>query len=91
MLVEITEAQQTAQLERPSGTQAAREIMQIGVDYHGVRRPKEALLSAVRNATENIPKNMHPMHDVERRKCRAEAILKNHGRRDGALFVDAAR
>ncbi|KAH7976488.1 hypothetical protein HPB52_014489 [Rhipicephalus sanguineus] len=41
--------------------------------------------------TENIPKNMHPVHNVERRKCRTKTILKNHGAREGVLFVDAAR
>ncbi|KAH6945056.1 hypothetical protein HPB50_006977 [Hyalomma asiaticum] len=41
--------------------------------------------------TENIPKNMHPVHDAGRRRCRAEAFLRSHGRQDGVLFVDAAR
>ncbi|KAH6947187.1 hypothetical protein HPB50_017500 [Hyalomma asiaticum] len=40
---------------------------------------------------ENMPKNMHPVHDAGRRRCRAEAILRSHGRRDGVFFVDAAR
>ncbi|KAH7939042.1 hypothetical protein HPB52_005077 [Rhipicephalus sanguineus] len=34
---------------------------------------------------------MHPVHDLQRRKRRAIAILKQHGRREGVLFVDAAR
>ncbi|KAH6942032.1 hypothetical protein HPB50_027476 [Hyalomma asiaticum] len=41
--------------------------------------------------TENIPKNMHPVHDAGRRRWRAEATLRSHGRRDRVLFVDAAR
>ncbi|KAL1424126.1 hypothetical protein MTO96_003624 [Rhipicephalus appendiculatus] len=54
---------------------------------------KESLLPEVRDAilTENIPRNMHPVHDLQRRKCRAVAILKEHGSREGVLFVDAAR
>ncbi|KAH6932751.1 hypothetical protein HPB50_009189 [Hyalomma asiaticum] len=34
---------------------------------------------------------MHPVHDAGRRRCRAEAILRSHGRRDGVLFVHGAR
>lgn len=93
-LAEIIEAQRTAQLERLSGTRTGRTILDsLGIRYHGMRGLKDALLPAVRNAilTENIPRNMHPVHDAERRRCRAEAILKDHGRREGVLFVDAAR
>ncbi|KAH7979830.1 hypothetical protein HPB49_011484 [Dermacentor silvarum] len=42
-------------------------------------------------STENMPKNMHPAHDVQRRKRRAVAILEEHGKREGVLFVDATR
>ncbi|KAH8009186.1 hypothetical protein HPB51_012684 [Rhipicephalus microplus] len=36
-------------------------------------------------------RNMHPAHDLQRRKCRAAAILKAHGSQEGVLFVNAAR
>ncbi|KAH7943667.1 hypothetical protein HPB52_009872 [Rhipicephalus sanguineus] len=34
---------------------------------------------------------MHPIYNVERRKCRTKAILKNRGTNEKSLFVDAAR
>ncbi|KAH7984326.1 hypothetical protein HPB52_019401 [Rhipicephalus sanguineus] len=80
---EIAEAQRMAQLERLSGTRTGRRILdQLGIRYHEARGLKEALLPEVRDAilTENIPRNMHPVHDLQRRKRRAVAILKQHGR-----------
>lgn len=67
-LDEIAEAQRIAQLERLSGTKAGREIMEkIGITYHGMKGPKTQIHPDVRAAinTENIPKNMHPVHNVE--------------------------
>lgn len=93
-LEEIAEAQRIAQLERLSGTRTGRRILgRLGIRYHEARGLKEALLQEVRDAiqTENMPRNMHPVHDVQRRKRRGEAILKAHGRREGVLFVDAAK
>ncbi|KAH7933655.1 hypothetical protein HPB49_014994 [Dermacentor silvarum] len=76
------------------GTKTGRRILDLlGIRYHKARGLKETLLPEVRVAiqTENMPKNMHPAHDVQRRKRRAVAILEEHERREGVLFVDAAR
>ncbi|XP_054928786.2 uncharacterized protein [Dermacentor andersoni] len=93
-LEEIAEAQRIAQLERLSSTVTGRRILDLlGFRYHETRGLKESLLPEVRDAiqTENMPKNMHPVHDVQRRIRRAVAILEKHGRQEGVLFVDAAR
>lgn len=93
-LEEIIEAQRIAQLERLSSTWAGREIMEkLKINYHGMRGPKEMLHPDVRAkiVTATLPKNMHPIYNVERRKCRTKAILKTHGTSENALFVDAAR
>lgn len=38
-----------------------------------------------------IPRHMHPQHDAERRKARAQALTKDHAEDEGAAHVDAAR
>nr|XP_037285050.1 uncharacterized protein LOC119177979 [Rhipicephalus microplus] len=65
-LDEIAEAQRIAQLERLSGTRTGRRVLDLlGIRYHEARGLKEALLPEVRDTilTENIPRNMHPVHN----------------------------
>ncbi|KAH7974839.1 hypothetical protein HPB49_020275 [Dermacentor silvarum] len=77
------EAQRIAQLERLSGTRTGIRILGLlGIRYHEAR---------VAIQTENMPKNMHPVYDMQGRKRRGVAILEEHGRREGVLFVDADR
>ncbi|KAG0434534.1 hypothetical protein HPB47_019033 [Ixodes persulcatus] len=38
-----------------------------------------------------IPRHMHPQHDAERRKARAQALTKDHAEDEGAVHVDVAR
>lgn len=65
-LDEIAEAQRIPQFERLSGTRTGRHILDLPrIRYHEARGLKEALLLEVRDAilTENISRNMHPIHD----------------------------
>ncbi|KAH6934846.1 hypothetical protein HPB50_001530 [Hyalomma asiaticum] len=54
--------------------------------------PKEVLHSDVRAKTVSSKlKKKYLIYNVERRKCRTKAILKNHGTNASILFVDATR
>ncbi|KAG0433682.1 hypothetical protein HPB47_019719, partial [Ixodes persulcatus] len=38
-----------------------------------------------------IPRHMHPQHDDERRKARAQALCGLYGEDEGVVYVDAAK
>lgn len=94
-LEEIAEAQERAQYARLSTTQAGRSILrELGVPpaeiesrFCGLpREQRERIVVAP------IPRNVHPEHNVGRRRARAKALLgKAREEAPDCCFVDAAR
>lgn len=94
---EIEEAHQMAQLERLTKTRAGRAILNaIGMNPNRSCDPREAeveLSTELREAikTTPLPRNMHPEHNINRRKARAQALLKEIEKiGPQAALVDAA-
>lgn len=92
-LNEIAEAQRTSQLERLSGTNAGRRILEnLGIGYHIQQGHKVTIPAAIRKTmrVDPIPRNVHPEYNRGRREARAKALLNAHGNDLGTRFVDAA-
>ncbi|KAM7315618.1 hypothetical protein ISCGN_005401 [Ixodes scapularis] len=92
-LNEIAEAQRTSQLERLSGTNAGRRILEnLGIGYHTQQGHKVTIPVAIRETirVDPIPRNVHPEYNRGRREARAKALLNAHGNNVGTRFVDAA-
>ncbi|KAG0418435.1 hypothetical protein HPB47_004863 [Ixodes persulcatus] len=92
-LNEIAEAQRTSQLERLSGTNAGRRILEnLGIGYHTQQGHKVTLPVAIRQTirVDPIPRNVHPEYNRGRREARAKALLNAHSNNVGTRFVDAA-
>uniref|UniRef100_L7M053 Uncharacterized protein n=1 Tax=Rhipicephalus pulchellus TaxID=72859 RepID=L7M053_RHIPC len=94
---EIIEAQQIAHRERLSGTRSGRAILEEVGWYTTQSRDSgedtvelnDSLRDKIR--TTPFPRNMHPVHNQERRKARAKALLQEIEQdRQHAAFVDAA-
>lgn len=93
-LEEIIEAQERSQLLRLSGTKAGREILEeMGLNSvdqcpDAVRIPRD-IRSQLHIAP--VPRNMHPAHNVGRRRARGRALLAHvRSEHTEASFVDAA-
>ncbi|KAH8018698.1 hypothetical protein HPB51_010525 [Rhipicephalus microplus] len=94
-LDEIIEAQETAQLMRLSSTPAGRKILSILglspalVEDHRLQLPNEQRTAI---QVSPFPRNVHPQHNLGRRRARAITLLKNI-RNDphSVCFVDAAQ
>ncbi|XP_077498683.1 uncharacterized protein LOC144109760 [Amblyomma americanum] len=93
-LEELAEAQQTAQLERLSMTDAGRRILH----YLGFTPRLKKATSDVpvpdgtrcRIRVDLIPRNMNPEFNKERRAARAKFLIDFHAKDAHARFVDAA-
>lgn len=50
----------------------------LKLNYHGQRGPREMLHLVLRAkiVPVTLPKNMHPIHNVDQRKCHPKAFLK---------------
>ncbi|KAG0431723.1 hypothetical protein HPB47_021517 [Ixodes persulcatus] len=92
---ELATAQIGAQIRRLVGTDSGRWLL----DKLGLANPKAASLrqqielddhiqAGVR--TSEIPRNMNPSRDAERRMVRSEALARTWDSRPGTLHVDAA-
>lgn len=84
-----------AQVTRLSSTNVGKTILEkAGIDSTLTFERATPLPQAIGEiiVVHQLPRNMHPIHNVGRRKARAKAILeKLDSRGDGAIFVDAAR
>ncbi|KAM7293803.1 hypothetical protein ISCGN_023386 [Ixodes scapularis] len=78
-LEEIIEAQETAQIARLSFSPAGRKILAIlGLNPTLVAERRHQLSDAQRASiqTSPFPRNLHPQHNVGRRRARAVALLR---------------
>ncbi|KAG0445018.1 hypothetical protein HPB47_003208 [Ixodes persulcatus] len=94
-LEEIIEAQETAQVARLSSSLAGRKILAVlGLNPTLVAERRHQLSDTQRASiqTSPFPRNVHPQHNVGRRRARAVALLR-HVRDEprSACFVDAAQ
>ncbi|KAG0444972.1 hypothetical protein HPB47_008545 [Ixodes persulcatus] len=94
-LEEIIEAQETAQVARLSSSPAGRKILAVlGLNPTLVAERRHQFSDAQRASiqTSPFPCNVHPQHNVGRRRARAVAVLR-HVRNEprSACFVDAAQ
>lgn len=94
-LDEVVEAQQTAQVARLSSSPAGRRVLEaLGCNPTAIRERRCALDAQTREAITILPfpRNVHPQHNVGRRRARAAALLKSvAGDPHSAAFVDAAQ
>ncbi|KAG0412249.1 hypothetical protein HPB47_010609 [Ixodes persulcatus] len=93
-LNEIAEAQRTSQLERLSGTNAGRRILEnLGIGYHTQQGHKVTIPVAIRQTirVDPIPRNVHPEYNRGRREARAKALLNSHSNNvDGETKISAS-
>ncbi|KAG0439853.1 hypothetical protein HPB47_016502 [Ixodes persulcatus] len=92
-LSELIEAQRLAQLERLTYSPTGRYILDsLGIAHARTAPAKVALPPAIRESIHipPIPKNMHPVHNLERRQARAKALHKQYEKSEDVLYVDAA-
>ncbi|XP_077564323.1 uncharacterized protein LOC144179759 [Haemaphysalis longicornis] len=94
-LEEISEAQRAAQMERLKGSKTGRAILAIGLEPGTSGRPlnrQEDIPANIRSGTrvQPLPRNMDPIHNGERRKARAKAMIEQHANAPGTRYVDAA-
>ena len=94
-LEEIIEAQETAQLVRLSSTPAGRQILSVlGLSPALVEERRLQLPDEQRTAihVSPFPRNVHPQHNVGRRRARAITLLKSiRNDSSSVCFVDAAQ
>lgn len=94
-LEEIIEAQQTAQYNRLSATEAGRAILNRLNLNPGPSKGREIPLSTrLKTAIHTLPfpRNVHPEHNVARREARATALAsKARERPHNCSFVDATQ
>ncbi|CAN7981704.1 unnamed protein product [Ixodes pacificus] len=92
---EIIEAQETAQVARLSSSPAGRKILEVlGLNPTLVAERRHQLSDAQRASiqTSPFPRNVHPQHNVGRRRARAVALLRHvRDEHRSACFVDAAQ
>ncbi|KAG0445676.1 hypothetical protein HPB47_019383 [Ixodes persulcatus] len=93
-LEEIIEAQESAQVTRLSSSPAGRKILAVlGLNPTLVAERRHQLSDDQRASIQAspFPRNVHPQHNVVRRRARAVALLR-HVRDEprSACFVDAA-
>ncbi|KAG0429924.1 hypothetical protein HPB47_023165, partial [Ixodes persulcatus] len=92
-LNEIAEAQRTSQLERFSGTNAGRRILEnLGIGYHTQQGHKVTIPVTIRQTirVDPIPRNVHPEYNRGRREARAKALLNAHSNNTGKQRLSAS-
>ncbi|KAH9364966.1 hypothetical protein HPB48_022276 [Haemaphysalis longicornis] len=93
----LSEAQRVSQLERLSTTRSGRKILQrVGLSPPLGPAAEDELVPlrddiARRVIVPPLPRNVDPERNVERRSARACALAKEYNKREGAVFVDAAK
>ncbi|XP_077538393.1 uncharacterized protein LOC144150964 [Haemaphysalis longicornis] len=92
-LDELIEAQRIAQLERLSKSPTGRHILSsLSINYESRAGAKLDIPTEIRASiyVPPLPKNMHPVHNAERRRARAQALQKRFERSEDVVYVDAA-
>lgn len=92
-LSEIIEAQRLSQRERLIQSLTGRHILKsLGIFPAGIPRAKIDLPAEIgdRMHIPPLPKNMHPVHNQERRQARAKALHKRYEKSEDVVYVDAA-
>ncbi|KAG0435846.1 hypothetical protein HPB47_018289 [Ixodes persulcatus] len=92
-LEEVIVAQRTAQVARLEKTRTGRETLRklkIGAQTGPEDRQVDSTVMG-RLDIRPIPRRMHLAHDEDRRKARAQALTREHGKDSGTVHVDAER
>lgn len=91
---ELWEAQKIAQIKRLNQTPNGKWLLeQLGITIPGGQpEPLEDLTPDIRAkiTVSRIPRNMHPIHNAERRRARAESLGRLWDSNRNTLYVDAA-
>lgn len=92
-LSELIEAQQTSQLERLTKSNTGRQILRkLNIGYDAQHVAKKEIKPEIRTQiyVPPLPRNMHPIHNQERRMERAKALHKRFENLHEIVYVDAA-
>ncbi|KAM7289972.1 hypothetical protein ISCGN_030100 [Ixodes scapularis] len=92
-LDELIEAHRAVQLTRLSRTPTGRHILaSLNIGCHKLHQDKSPIRPNIHNKiiANPLPRNVHPTHNLARRKQRAISLQRTYGDNPGVLYVDAA-